>query len=350
MRPDPIEPEISKPSIPDDTVPRARKDPARDAVPGQELVYETIQTLWSAWARRRYRDEFDQVATFCLFIGYPRSGHSLVGAMLNAHRNAVISHELDAPRLVLAGCTRDELYSRILSRAAWFNLKGNRSNYSYQFPNQWQGRFTTLRVIGDKRGGSAAQLLGQHPDLLDRLRTTVGVPLRLVHVVRNPFDNIAAIARWHKLPLDESVNFYFSHCETTGELDSSADRQEMITIRHEDLISWPEKTLALLCDFLGLKHDPGYLADCTSIVFQKPTQPRHRTAWTAAQVAEVERRAKDFPFLDGYSFDATREPSQNHAEGAQTPDARDGDRRPTSSEGPGILQRVSAYFRPRVRA
>lgn len=31
----------------------AGKDPVRNAVPAQEVVYETIQALWSAWARRR---------------------------------------------------------------------------------------------------------------------------------------------------------------------------------------------------------------------------------------------------------------------------------------------------------
>ena len=116
-------------------------------------------------------------------------------------RRHVISHELDAPQLVLAGCTRDVLYSRILARAAWFNLRGNTSNYAYQVPNGWQGRFETLRVIGDKRGDSAALWLGLHPDLLARLNSTTGVPLRLVHVVRNPFDNIAGlhagtVGRW----------------------------------------------------------------------------------------------------------------------------------------------------------
>jgi len=34
---------------------------------------------------RRYRRHFDAVRTFCLFIGYPRSGHSLVGSLLDAH-------------------------------------------------------------------------------------------------------------------------------------------------------------------------------------------------------------------------------------------------------------------------
>ena len=37
----------------------------------------------------------DEVERVCLFIGHPRSGHSLVGAMLDAHPDLCIAHELD---------------------------------------------------------------------------------------------------------------------------------------------------------------------------------------------------------------------------------------------------------------
>ncbi len=52
------------------------------------------------------------------------------------------------------GSTRDDLYARILARAYWFNLRGNTSNYVYEVPRQWEGRFAALQVIGDKRGGA----------------------------------------------------------------------------------------------------------------------------------------------------------------------------------------------------
>ena len=108
-------------------------------IPVQAVVYRLHQRVYSAWAQRRYRADFARVQRFCLFVGYPRSGHSLVGALLNAHRHAVIAHELNAPPLILAGCTRDALYARILARAYWFNLRRNTSNHSYQVPHQWQG-------------------------------------------------------------------------------------------------------------------------------------------------------------------------------------------------------------------
>jgi len=269
----------------------------------QEIIYRLNQTAWSAWARRRYKEDFGRVAYFCLFIGYPRSGHSLVGALLNAHRDAVISHELNVPPLILDGCTRDELYSRILARAGWFNLRGNRSNHAYQVPHQWQGRFEVLRVIGDKRGGAVTRCLAAHPDFLQRVRALVAVPLRLVHVVRNPFDNISAISILHQLSLEESVDFYFSHCRTTSMLGTMCDPSEVITVHHEEMIQDPRVVLSGLCAFLGLERYPGYLDDCCSVIFGVPTYTRRTVAWPAALVRDVEARSRAYRFLDGYGFE-----------------------------------------------
>jgi hypothetical protein len=272
----------------------------------EQLAYQLYEGVWSRWARRRYRRDFDRIERFCLFVGYPRSGHSLVGALLNAHPHAVISHELHAAGLLLGSCSRDELYARILARSWWFNLRGNKSNYAYHVPGMWQGRFEALRVIGDKRGGGVTRAIAAQPDFLERVRAVVGIPLRLIHVVRNPFDNISAIALWHGLSLEESIRFYFALCETTRALDALCRADELVTIRHETMVREPAPVLASLCRHLGLEPEPGYLARCCSIVFDAPTQTRRRLAWPSPLVLEVERRVRSHPFLQGYEFEAQR--------------------------------------------
>jgi hypothetical protein len=267
-------------------------------------VYRLHQDVWSAWARRRYREELAAVERFLLFVGYPRSGHSIVGALLNAHRDAVVAHELDAPPLIVGGCSRDELFSRILARAYWFNMRGNRANYPYAVPGQWQGRFETLRVIGDKRGGSVTRALTDHPDFFERVRSLVGIPLRLVHVVRNPFDNISAISIWHDLSLEESVDFYLSHWETTARLDELCAPAELMVLRHEELIRDSKGVVSRLLGFLELAAYPGYLEDCSRVLFDKPTQTRSRLPWTPQLVREVDRRIRPYPLLEGYSFES----------------------------------------------
>jgi hypothetical protein len=270
----------------------------------KDAAYRLHQAAWSAWARRHYREDLAAVERFLLFVGYPRSGHSIVGAMLNAHRDAVVAHELDAPPLILAGCSRDELLSRILARAYWFNMRGNRANYLYAVPGQWQGRFETLRVIGDKRGGSVTRALADHPDFLDQVRSLVGIPLRLVHVVRNPFENISAISVWHELSLEDSIDFYFRHLETTARLSELCARDELVVLQHEELIRDPRAGLSRLLGFLDLEAYPGYLDDCSRVVFDQPTRTSSRVPWTPQLVREVEQRIRPYPPVAGYTFEA----------------------------------------------
>jgi hypothetical protein len=133
------------------------------------------------------------------------------------------------------------------------------------------------------------------------------VPLRLIHVVRNPFDNIAAISIRHGLSLEESVEFYFSHCVTTAGLDALSDPSRSITIRHEAMISDPRADLSRLCAFLDLELYPGYLEDCCRVVFTSPTFTRRKVSWSPALVRDVETRARAFSFLDGYEFELRSE-------------------------------------------
>ncbi|MDP9138749.1 MAG: hypothetical protein M3N38_11330, partial [Pseudomonadota bacterium] len=53
---------------------------------------------------------FDDLEVYCTFIGYPRSGHSIMGSLLDAHPNIIIAHELDALRFLKAGFSERQLY------------------------------------------------------------------------------------------------------------------------------------------------------------------------------------------------------------------------------------------------
>ena len=187
---------------------------------------------------------FDNVEAFCLFIGYPRSGHSLVGSLLDAHPNVVLAHELDALRYVAAGYRRHQLYWMILRRDAEFTRSGRRwTEFDYSVPGQWQGRFEQLQIIGDKKGGATTFMLEQHPELIDRLKRTVGTDVRLIHVVRNPYDNIATMSKRTNRTLSVASDRYFELCRTAEKLKHRYGGS-MIDVRHEALIADPRR----VCD------------------------------------------------------------------------------------------------------
>ena len=49
---------------------------------------------------------YGRVNSFVQFLSFPRSGHSLIGSLLDAHPNAIVSHELDAMGLVHKGFSK----------------------------------------------------------------------------------------------------------------------------------------------------------------------------------------------------------------------------------------------------
>jgi hypothetical protein len=239
-----------------------------------------------------------------MFVGYPRSGHSLSGSLLDAHPDMVIAHELDALRLVAARVDRDRLFSLILANDRAFTGRGRRwEGYTYEVPGQWQGRVRRLRIIGDKKAGMSAFRLGRRPELLTRLQQVVEVPVHLVHHVRNPFDNIATLSTRHGWPLGSTIELYFSLCATVGWCRSEVGSDQWIDVRHEDLVASPRPALGRLCRFLGQEPDDGYLDACAAMVFDSPRRTRDQVHWTAHDVARVQRGVERWDFLAGYDRD-----------------------------------------------
>ena len=238
------------------------------------------------------------------FVGAARTGSTLVGALLDAHPSAVVANEVNAFYHVHRGITRDALFQLLVEHARRFARRGSTwTDYSYAVPGQWQGRFDTLRVIGDKKAGATTAMLQRHPDLVDMVADVAGVPLRLVHVVRNPFDALATkVRRRPEVSVEELTGTFFRRCETVLEL---ARRRpgDVIDVRHEALIAEPRRELSRVLDHLGLGADAGYLDAATSIVRPAPRASRTETAWPDGALEHVAARLGDFPFFAGYRFE-----------------------------------------------
>ena len=255
---------------------------------------------------RQERGRFDALQAFVLFVGYPRSGHSLVGSLLDAHPDVAIAHELHVLRYVKYGFGREQIFAMLLENAAAMADSGRTvTGYSYAIPGQWQGRTRRLRVLGDKRGGTTIRKLRARPWLLPRLERRIALPLRFVHVLRNPFDNIATIClRGESRTLDASIEHYFGMVEGVAWLKERLPTGSVIDVRHEDLVADPAAELARLCGFLGVEPEPGWLAACSAAVWKQTHRSRDGVVWTPAQREEVEKRMARHPFLAGYGFSA----------------------------------------------
>ena len=74
------------------------------------------------------------------------------------------------------------------------------------------------------------------PGLLDRLRAVAGVPIRVLHIARNPFDNIASIARNRELPVAQAIEIYRDLGLAVDEVRAKLAPDELYDVTYESFL------------------------------------------------------------------------------------------------------------------
>ena len=262
-----------------------------------------ITYVQSLMVGRKTSNAFSNVRTYVMFIGQPRSGTSLLGSLLNAHQNVLVSQELNALKYLRRGYGKNQLFWLIQENERKFAKNGRKwTGYQYNVDSKWQGNYDDLLVIGDKKAGKSTEQLTESPDLLDRLQTTIQLPVRIVHIVRNPYNVIATIHRKVKnTTLEAAAEMYFSRCATNWKL--MQQRSDQIYSFHlEDFIADPNSHLHDLCSLMNVAPHKQYIQDCSNVVFKKPNQTMFDVMWSSELVNSIAERMKPYPFLERYEF------------------------------------------------
>ena len=247
---------------------------------------------------RRGRRRWCRAHAVCLFLSPPRSGHSLLGALLDAHPDAAIGHELDALLFMRWGWRLVEVLP-LLERSAQWAATQEMLPGGYGYRLAGQGQVRQPLVVGDKHGEATLVELGRRPWLRQRLELTSPAPLHWVRAVRHPLDNIATIALKIDsiapgvLPpggtaLQRAEAYFFQLADWMDQ--GGGPQSRLLDVRHEDLLAEPERELGRLAGFLGLEPDPAWLARCQAILQPAPHLTRHTVCWEAGQQERILQR------------------------------------------------------------
>ncbi|MGH7853042.1 MAG: sulfotransferase family protein [Candidatus Binatia bacterium] len=245
---------------------------------------------------------FLDVKTYVMFIGYPRSGHTLVGFLLDAHPHAIVASQTSALRYFKHGFGRQQTFHVLVQNSRQVAKTGREQRrYSYDVPNQWQGRFDKLKVIGESTGLTR---LRRNPSLVKSLREKLkDVDLKLIHVIRNPYDNISTMKLRSGESLPDAIKRYFSMCEIVERLKTQVAPGAVHDLKHEALITDPKNALKDMCGFVGLSAGESYYVDCASIIFKSSHQTRNDVEWNEELIDSVKQQMGKFSFLAGYGHD-----------------------------------------------
>ena len=278
--------------------------------------------------------EFAESAKFALFVGTPRSGHSIIGAILDSHPLAVVSHELNALEKISQGLDKEGLFSSIIENSRGQALAGRSQSdadhatgygqqvsgeddesyaqrssnlpipepyrFDYAVPGQFQGRIGgPIRVIGDKKGGGTAKLLGHDRSLLEKLEGVVEMPVVLIHVIRDPFDNIATMSRRMGTGVREQISRYVWLSEQIDRILGDSEHRRF-QIHHEDFIATPDEVIEDLFSWLDLGVERSHVTACSGIVYEKPHRSRELSDWEDDDIRSVEATIERWSFLHRY--------------------------------------------------
>ena len=280
-------------------------------------------------------EHISDVEKFVFFVGYPRSGHSIVGSMLDAHPNMIVAHEFNLfHQLRHKSHTHSKealfnlLYTNSYNNAlnGWRSGRKERKGYTLEVRGGSQGRFTKLKVIGDKSGGQTGQEYEASPStfvhLYRQLKQTVGVPVRAIHVVRNPYDMISTRVLYrdkdkpgsrlstateeHKYNNTEhlvlQVNRTFELMLNVWNMIRDC-KLTVLDIHIVDLIHSPRDTLQRVCDFLDLECPEDYLQACTNKAYTGVSKTRLLVEWPQPLRQRVSEQIQRYPYFQGYTFE-----------------------------------------------
>jgi hypothetical protein len=237
---------------------------------------------------------------FVLIVGNARSGSTLLGAVLDGHPQALVANESSSSFSLWRNLTKPDILLDLYDNASQMAAEGRLSQgYRYQIGGHPASKERIL-IIGDKAWNPALLLLHGNPGLLQSLEERLGMPVRLVHAVRNPFDVIATMNRRSGAPIADRIRWYFMHCEAAAALAHRLPPERFLESHHAALLASPADELGRLIDFVGLEWDGAHLEAVRQKLFARPRRTAAEVAWRADEIAEVLRRMTEFRFLLRY--------------------------------------------------
>ena len=278
----------------------------------------------------------DGIKTFIFFVGHPCSGHSIVGSLIDSHPHMVVSHEYTLFEKLSTGVlapTKPDIFNKLWTEsqavAGKHGARGiDEKGYTLYVDDLYEGKYVDyIDVIGDKRGDRVIEMFMDHPSNWSKVYTilsSMNVTLKVIHVIRNPYDNIATLAffvetsskrtfgsvkRSNKTYTFKSnhilrwTTFYFKHHEGIVNAKKKYNLN-IIEVHGKDLVSNPKGALLRLCNQLGVTCSDDYLEKCSNKIFKTESKTRYLVNWTDSQLELIQQNIKKYSCLKGYTFDS----------------------------------------------
>ena len=284
------------------------------------------------------KTSLENIKVMLLTIGFHRSGSSLLGFLLTAHPEMVVAHEptinIENSCVSLSHIDKVKrskmqiLYQANVQEIIDYTISVDYARWQYAMvaaqrasnptgffrpekskkyvfvPDQYQGRFKQLKVVGVKGSAKNVRNLLKN-ELLENLKRKFEksqIALKFIFTVRNPYDIVATIKRINSHR--DGCSIVENLCEFNMRILKQIDTGDVFISRHEDMVKDPGLQLTKLGAFLQVPISTGYLEDCASQVAGEYYRSRFEYDWSKDEKQRVASLIKKYDFLSGYDWDS----------------------------------------------
>lgn len=265
--------------------------------------------------------EIQSIRSFVMFMGFGRSGHSVVGQVLNAHPNALVADEAPifdelgaSPSMretvdylvrwdqafALKGYNKDSFIRKNEHLTRLFSLRGKARNF--RFPGLLQGYVQLPSLLGNSKAGYTSRYIAEQPEVVSSFETAVGVPLKFICILRNPFDMIASGVRRRGASFDEIASNFEQMAQYVESSLATLVDHEVLMLRQEDFLLNVEASLERIFDFLELPLNTEYKKIVQKRLFAEPSKTRYKVPEIEENKSRIQRLIDNHQFFAGYSY------------------------------------------------
>lgn len=227
------------------------------------------------------------------FIGEGRSGHTIISAILDSHPNIRLAEE---QKYITKWAKEGWERAKIIDATKKCGHGKERKPKALPGSLKWE---EPLLAIGDKCGWDAVNLIkkqGESIDVLDRFSDHMQMPIKVIHSIRDPYDNICA---WLDSPKYQRLygtgnSLYMKSIRRYARFYSVADellkRHDHFDLHNAEICANPRKVITEMAEYLELPVVEPWLTNAVNSLFKRPNKRADRHDWPDKWVRNIDER------------------------------------------------------------
>lgn len=248
---------------------------------------------------------FKDLKHYCLINGCRKTGHTLVGCILDAHPNMMFCNQ-HVRTHELKGIGQDNFFKSIYDKSV--EIGGMAKNGRYYVDGYYQGTYKDkLSVIGATDIDHIGRNTGNDPDFIYDIIEKIVIPIKVLIILRNPFDVIATKFKDKRNSLDvytETDRIFRRMLGVQRTIDAFPE-EDIYILYQEYLIEKPKECIKEMLKHLEVDWDKGYLKACQNIIYENPHKTRYernKRFWVDGSIEYVQKEIDKYEFLSGYTY------------------------------------------------